>query len=146
MNSRYTKALTALAVIGGIAVPGVAQARGGSDDPPNHEQREHQVLHHGRHARVANDRRERRHDRLDNYRRDGRGSDAAPTPRPRSAAPPNGVAAARLRRRLVGDQVALGPERRLSAVADPELREHAREVGLHRLLADLQLARDQLVR
>ena len=81
MYSRYTKALTALAVIGGIAVPGVAQARGGSDDPPNHEQREHQVLHHGRHARVANDRRARQHDRVDNDRRDGRGSDDGPNHR-----------------------------------------------------------------
>jgi hypothetical protein len=81
MHSRYTKALTALALAGAITVPAVAQARGGSDDPPNHEQREHQVRHHGRHDRVDNDRRERRHDRVDNDRRDGRGSDDGPNHR-----------------------------------------------------------------
>ena len=75
MHSRYTKALTALALTGAIAVPAVAQARGGSDDPSNHQQREHQVGHHGRHHRVENDRSERRHDRVDNDRRDRRGND-----------------------------------------------------------------------
>jgi hypothetical protein len=75
MHPRHIKALTALAIAGAIAVPAVAQARGGSDDPPNHEQREHQVGHHGRHDRFDNDLRQRRHDRGDNVRRDGRGSD-----------------------------------------------------------------------
>ena len=68
MYSRYTKALTTLAITGAIAVPAIAQARGGSDDPPNHEQRMHQVQRHGQHDRLDNDRRERRHDRLDNDR------------------------------------------------------------------------------
>ncbi|HEY1524000.1 MAG TPA: hypothetical protein VGF70_13385 [Solirubrobacteraceae bacterium] len=79
MDSRYTKALTALAVAGAIAVPAVAQARGGSDDPANHEQRQHQVRHHSRHHRFDNDR--RRHDRADNDRGDRRGSDDGPNHR-----------------------------------------------------------------
>src|SRR5690349_148454 len=45
----------------------------------------------------------------------------------------------------VGDQMALRPEGGLRAIAHPELREHTREMCLHRLLADLQLARYQLV-
>ena len=93
MYSRYTKALTALALTSAIAVPAVAQARGGSDDPPNHGQRVHQVRERGRHDRVDNDRSERRHDRADNdrrdrrhdradhRRRDGRGSDDGPNHR-----------------------------------------------------------------
>lgn len=93
MRSRYTKALTVLAVTGGIAAPAVAQARGGSDDPPNHEQRQHQVRNDGRHDRFDNDRgehrhdrrdndrRERRHDRRDNDRHDGRGGDDGPNHR-----------------------------------------------------------------
>ena len=44
MYSRYTKALTTLAITGAIAVPAIAQARGGSDDPPNHEQRQQEPL------------------------------------------------------------------------------------------------------
>jgi hypothetical protein len=68
MYSRYTKALTTLAITSAIAVPAIAQARGGSDDPPNHEQRMHQVHRHGRHDRLDNDRGERRHDRADNDR------------------------------------------------------------------------------
>jgi hypothetical protein len=75
MYARYRKALIALAAAGVIAVPAVAQARGGSDDPPSHEQREHRVRHEVRHHGVHSDRRERRHDRVDNDRRDGRGSD-----------------------------------------------------------------------
>jgi hypothetical protein len=43
MHSRYTKALTAFALTGALAVPAIAQARGGSDDPPNHEQRQHHI-------------------------------------------------------------------------------------------------------
>lgn len=93
MRSRYTKALTVLAVTGGIAVPAVAQARGGSDDPSHHEQRQHQVSNHvrhdvrdndrgeRRHDRRDNDRREHRHDRRDNDRRDGRGGDDGPNHR-----------------------------------------------------------------
>jgi hypothetical protein len=48
MHSRYTKVLTAVALTGAIAVPAVAQAHGGSDDPANHEQRQHQVRTHVR--------------------------------------------------------------------------------------------------
>src|SRR5205823_10329243 len=44
------------------------------------------------------------------------------------------------------DAVALGPERGLRAVADADPLEDVREVGLDGLLADLQAARDQLVR
>jgi hypothetical protein len=79
MDSRYTKALTALAVAGAIAVPAVAQARGGSDDPANHEQRQHQVRHYSRHHRFDNDR--RRHEPADNDRGDRRGSDDGPNHR-----------------------------------------------------------------
>ena len=81
MYSRYTKALTTFAVAGALAIPAVAQARGGSDDPPNHEQREHQVGHHVRHDRVDNVRPERREDRAGRDRRDGRGSDDGPSHR-----------------------------------------------------------------
>jgi hypothetical protein len=81
MNFRYPKALTALALAGAIAVPAVAQARGGSDDPPNHEQTQHQVHHHRGHDRIDNGVRERHHDRVDNDRRDGRGSDDGPNHR-----------------------------------------------------------------
>ena len=81
MRSRYTNALAALALTGAIAVPAVAQARGGSDDPANHEQRQHRVRQHVRHDRVDNDRRDRRHDRVDNDRRDGRGTDDGPNHR-----------------------------------------------------------------
>lgn len=65
MNTRLTRALMALAATGAIAVPAVAQASGGSDDPPNHEQREHQVEHqrvhhHRMHHRGQHDRRDDR--------------------------------------------------------------------------------------
>jgi hypothetical protein len=78
MHSRYTKALITFAAAGALAVPAVAQARGGSDDPSNHEQRAHQVRHHVRHDRADN---ERRDDRADRDRRDGRGSDDGPNHR-----------------------------------------------------------------
>lgn len=81
MNSRYTKVLATLAVTGAMAVPAVAQARGGSDDPANHEQRQHQLRHHVRHDRVDNDRRDLRQDRVENERRDARGSDDGPNHR-----------------------------------------------------------------
>jgi hypothetical protein len=81
MDSRYTKAFTTLAVAGALAVPAVAQARGGSDDPPSHQQREHQVRQHLRHDRVDNDRRERRDDRPDRDRSDRRGGDDGPNHR-----------------------------------------------------------------
>jgi hypothetical protein len=72
MYSRYRKAFTTLAIASAIAVPAVAQARGGSDDAPNHEQRMHQIQRHGGHDRLDNDRGERRHDRADNDRRERR--------------------------------------------------------------------------
>lgn len=78
MHSRYAKALTTFAVAGALAVPAVAEARGGSDDPPNHEQRQHQVRHHVCHHRADNDRRE---DRADRGHRDGRGGDDGPNHR-----------------------------------------------------------------
>jgi hypothetical protein len=46
---------------------------------------------------------------------------------------------------LRADVVPLGPEGGLGAVGDPDLREHAGEMGLDGFLADLQPARDQLV-
>jgi hypothetical protein len=42
--------------------------------------------------------------------------------------------------------VSLGPERRLCPVGDADHAEDLRQVRLHRLLADRELARDQLVR
>ena len=63
MHPRFTRTLTALALTGAIAVPAVAQARGGSDDPANHEQRQHQIQNRAHHDRRDNDRRDRRHDR-----------------------------------------------------------------------------------
>ena len=41
MRSRSTKFLLPLAAVAAMAVPAVAQARHGSDDPPNHIRREH---------------------------------------------------------------------------------------------------------
>lgn len=91
MSHRYTRALATLVAASAVAVPAVAQARGGGDDPPNHEQRAHQVEHNQGRDRVDNDRRRRhdridndrrgRHDRFDNDRRDGRGSDDGPNHR-----------------------------------------------------------------
>ncbi len=62
MTPRFTKMFTVLAAVGAMAVPAVAQAQGGTDDPPNHEQREHQVRHHHRRHDSVRDRRERRGD------------------------------------------------------------------------------------
>lgn len=99
MSPRYTRALAAVVAAGAVAVPAVAHANGGRDDPPNHEQRAHQVVNHserdrvdhdrsGRHDRIDNDRRDRqdrvdrdRHDRIDDDRGDGRGSDDGPNHR-----------------------------------------------------------------
>lgn len=78
MYPRFTKAVAALALAGAIGVPAIAQASGGSDDPANHEQREHQVLRRERDHRFDLDRRAGRHDRVDNDRRDGRGDDDGP--------------------------------------------------------------------
>jgi hypothetical protein len=43
MHARSTWSVTALAAVGALTVPAIAQARGGSDDPPNPERREHRV-------------------------------------------------------------------------------------------------------
>jgi hypothetical protein len=48
MQAHYTKALLSLAVVASLAVPGVAQARHGSDDPPNHVRHEHHRFGHDR--------------------------------------------------------------------------------------------------
>src|SRR5688572_2077264 len=44
------------------------------------------------------------------------------------------------------EPVPLGPQRSLRPVGDPDRAEDARQVRLHGLLADRELARDQLVR
>ena len=88
MSPRYTRTFAALVVAGAIAVPAAAQANGGRDDPPNHEQPAHQIENHSGRDRVDNDRRDR-HDRVDNDRRDrhdhdhrdGRGGDDGPNHR-----------------------------------------------------------------
>ena len=47
MKTRYTNALISLGAVAALAVPAVAQARHGSDDPANHVRREHhRVAHH----------------------------------------------------------------------------------------------------
>jgi hypothetical protein len=48
MQTRYAKPLLSLAAVAALAVPAVAQARFGSDDPPNHVRREHHRLQHHR--------------------------------------------------------------------------------------------------
>lgn len=52
MQSRFTRSLLSLAAVGALAVPAVAQARHGSDDPVGHDRQEHHaVAHHRRHHR-----------------------------------------------------------------------------------------------
>ncbi|MDQ6607480.1 MAG: hypothetical protein M3Z06_13150 [Actinomycetota bacterium] len=64
MQSRYVKALISIAAVGAIAVPGIAQARHGSDDPVTHVRQEHHRADHRlrrgsddlvRHARQGGD-------------------------------------------------------------------------------------------
>lgn len=55
MPSRYTKVLIALAATGAIAVPAVAQARQGSDDPVGHQRHEHHQVLRGDHRRGSDD-------------------------------------------------------------------------------------------
>jgi Ni/Co efflux regulator RcnB len=45
MRSRYTKALLSLAAVAALAAPAAAQARHGSDDPPNAVRHEHRAGH-----------------------------------------------------------------------------------------------------
>jgi len=56
------------------------------------------------------------------------------------------TATAASRHEVAPQPVALDPEDRLHAIGDADLPEDAREVRLHRLLADPELPRDQLVR
>jgi hypothetical protein len=44
--SKLTKILISLSVAGAVAVPGVAQAQRGTDDPAGHMRHEHQRQHH----------------------------------------------------------------------------------------------------
>jgi hypothetical protein len=58
--SKLTKILISLSVAGAVAVPGVAQAQRGADDPAGHVRQEHRHHHHARHedrghARRGND-------------------------------------------------------------------------------------------
>src|SRR5690348_17014625 len=85
MKNRLTKTLITLSAAAAVAVPAVAQARGGSDDPANHVRHEHhQVVRDDRgaddavgHRRGADDavRHARRSD--DAVRHARRGSDDA---------------------------------------------------------------------
>jgi hypothetical protein len=72
MRSRVTKAMVALAAVGALSVPAVAQASHGSDDPVNHVRQEH----HRGDAQQHRDRPDRdRGDRHDNDRNDDHGGD-----------------------------------------------------------------------
>jgi hypothetical protein len=53
MRSRITKALLSLSLIGVFAVPGVAQARHGADDPAGHVRHASHARHHHHHAHHA---------------------------------------------------------------------------------------------
>jgi hypothetical protein len=75
MHSRFPAVLATLGAAAAIAVPAVAQARGGSDDPPNHEQRAHQIEHARGHDRFDRDRRAHHVVRDRERHHDGRGSD-----------------------------------------------------------------------
>jgi hypothetical protein len=46
MKSRYVKAVISIAAVGAIAVPAVAQASHGSDDPVTHVRQEHHRADH----------------------------------------------------------------------------------------------------
>ena len=50
MHTRFTKTLLALVAATSLALPGIALARQGNDDPVNHVRREHRHLenHHRR--------------------------------------------------------------------------------------------------
>jgi len=64
--SRFTKTLVALTAVGALAVPTVAQARHGSDDPATHVRHEHHGVRHDA---------ARHHDRPDRDRRGDRDND-----------------------------------------------------------------------
>ncbi len=77
MRSRLTKALVALAAVPALAVPAVAQASHGSDDPVGHVRHEHHrggaLQHRDRPDRDRGDRHD--NDRHDNDRNDDHGGD-----------------------------------------------------------------------
>jgi hypothetical protein len=50
MKTRLVKSLLSFTAVAALAVPAVAHARNGSDDPPNHVRREHHRVHHRRHG------------------------------------------------------------------------------------------------
>jgi hypothetical protein len=78
MRSRSTKFLLPLAAVAAMAVPAVAQARHGSDDPPNHIRREHNRF--AEHHRADRDHAARDRDG-DRDRHDRRGADDGPNDR-----------------------------------------------------------------
>jgi hypothetical protein len=49
MRSRTTKALLSLSLVAALALPGVAQARHGADDPAGHVRHSSHARHHARH-------------------------------------------------------------------------------------------------
>jgi hypothetical protein len=51
MRYRTTKALLAITAITAFALPGVAQARHGADDPVGHVRHSSHARHHSHHAR-----------------------------------------------------------------------------------------------
>jgi hypothetical protein len=51
MRYRTTKALLAITTITAFALPGVAQARHGADDPVGHVRHSSDARHHSHHAR-----------------------------------------------------------------------------------------------
>jgi Spy/CpxP family protein refolding chaperone len=77
MRSRLTKGLVALAAASALAVPAVAQASHGSDDPIGHVRHEHHRGDFKRHSdRPDRDRGDRHdNDRHDNDRNDDHGGD-----------------------------------------------------------------------
>jgi hypothetical protein len=86
MNSRYTKPLVSVAAAAALALPAIAQASHGSDDPVNHVRGEHHRLvsddgaHHVRreHHRL---RHHVRHGADDGVHHRRRGSDDGPNHR-----------------------------------------------------------------
>lgn len=55
MRSRITMTLLSLAAAASLAVPGIALARQGNDDPVKHPRREHRHRHLENHHRRGND-------------------------------------------------------------------------------------------
>jgi hypothetical protein len=76
MQARYMKALLSLAAAAALAVPAVAQASHGSDDPANHVRREHHRAAH--HIVRVNDDRGVHHSGSDDHGIHHSGSDDGP--------------------------------------------------------------------